>query len=95
MKNGIIRNLDDLSDDERKEILLNGWKEELNWDAVKDLLEHSKVMQVRFPIPTGKIELFIPIELMQQATEYAKSIRLDVELHDLNDFIDKTTEGNK
>ena len=79
MNNGIIRNLDDISDDK---------KEELNWDAVKDLLEHSKVLQAKFPISTGKIELFIPIELMQQAAEYAKSIRLDVELHDLNDFHD-------
>lgn len=90
-----VRNLDDLSDDEKKEILLNGWKEELNWDAVRDLLDHSKVMQTRFPISTGKVELFIPIELMQQATEYAKSIGLEVELRDLGEFRDKPTESNQ
>ena len=59
--------------------------QEINWEAVQDLMEHSKVLQVRFPL-SGKVELWIPIELMQQATDYAKEIQLDVELKDLSNF---------
>jgi len=62
--------------------------EEMNWDAVQDLLEHSKVIQSRFPL-SGKVTLYIPIELMKQAIDYAKEIRLDVELKDLSDFKDE------
>lgn len=58
--------------------------DKMDWDAVKDLLDHTKA---RFPIlSSGKIKLFIPIELMRQTMDYAKSIQLDVELHDLDDF---------
>jgi len=61
--------------------------DKMDWNAVKDLLDHTKVMQARLPILSKrKVELFIPTELMRQAMDYATSIQLDVELHDLDDF---------
>ena len=62
-------------------------EDKMDWKAIEDLLYHTKVMQTRFPL-MGKPELFIPIELMRQALEYAKKLNLDVELKDLDDFSD-------
>ena len=61
-----------------------------DWEAIKDLLDHSKLLQAKFP--AGKTTLSIPIELMEKATEYAKEIELDIELKDLSDEIENHKE---
>lgn len=67
----------------------------MDWNAVKDLMDQSKRLKDKFPL--GKTKLFIPIELMQRATDYAKEISLEITLKDLDDcdLCDKTTGGNK
>ena len=62
----------------------------MDWEAIQDLMDHSKLFQVRFPI--SGVELWIPIELMEKATNYAKDINLNVKLKDLSEWKD---EGEK
>ena len=61
----------------------------INWEAVKDLMDQSKILQAKYPLISNKIELWIPIELMQQATDYAHDITLDVTLKDLSKHPDR------